>query len=83
MVAAAVAIVVAVAAVIVVATALLAFVGCRPEIVVTLETRIHSMHMEESIFDVTIPMEDVVEFKGGRKVIVLKKQFPGYLLVRM
>jgi transcriptional antiterminator NusG len=28
-------------------------------------------------------MEDVVEFKGGRKVTVLKKQFPGYLLVRM
>ena len=28
-------------------------------------------------------MEDVIEFKGGRKVVVQKKMFPGYLLVRM
>ena len=28
-------------------------------------------------------MEDVIEFKGGRKVVVQKKVFPGYLLVRM
>ena len=40
------------------------------------------MNMEEKIFEVAIPMEDVVEFKGGRKVVVQKKVFPGYLLVR-
>jgi transcriptional antiterminator NusG len=57
--------------------------GYENKVKANLETRIHSMHMEESIFDVVIPMEDVVEFKGGRKVTVLKKQFPGYLLVRM
>ena len=28
-------------------------------------------------------MEDVIEFKNGRKVVVQKKVFPGYLLVRM
>ena len=41
------------------------------------------MHVEERIFEVVIPMEDVIEFKGGRKVVVQKKVFPGYLLVRM
>jgi len=41
------------------------------------------MHMEGEIFDVVIPMEDVVEIKGGRKVTVPKKVFPGYILVRM
>jgi transcriptional antiterminator NusG len=38
--------------------------------------------MEDSIFEVVIPMEDVIEFKGGKKVVVQKKVFPGYLYVR-
>lgn len=48
-----------------------------------LEARISSMNMEERIFEVVIPMEDVVEFKNGKKVVVQKKVFPGYLLCRM
>jgi transcriptional antiterminator NusG len=57
--------------------------GYENKVKANLSTRITSMHKEESIFDVVIPMEDVVEIKGGRKVTVPKKQFPGYLLVRM
>lgn len=45
--------------------------------------RTQSMNMEEQIFEVVIPMEDVVEFKNGKKVVVQKKVFPGYLLTRM
>jgi transcriptional antiterminator NusG len=40
------------------------------------------MHIEDRIYEIVIPMEDVVEFKGGRKQTVQKKVFPGYLLVR-
>ena len=40
------------------------------------------MNMEGKIHEVVIPMEDVVEFKKGKKVVVSKKVFPGYLLVR-
>jgi transcriptional antiterminator NusG len=40
------------------------------------------MNMEDSIFEVVIPMEDVIEFKNGKKVVVQKKVFPGYLYVR-
>ncbi len=47
-----------------------------------LEARIASMSMEDRIYEVVIPLEDVVEFKGGKKVVVQKKMFPGYLLVR-
>lgn len=57
--------------------------GYENKVKANLETRIQSMHMEDKIFEVHIPMEDVVEFKGGRKVTVPKKVFPGYLLVRM
>jgi transcriptional antiterminator NusG len=47
-----------------------------------LEARTHSMNMEGKIHEIVIPMEDVVEFKNGKKVVVQKKMFPGYLLVR-
>jgi transcriptional antiterminator NusG len=57
--------------------------GYENKVKANLTTRISSMHMENAIFDVVIPMEDVVEIKGGRKVTVPRKQFPGYLLVRM
>lgn len=45
--------------------------------------RTQSMNMEERIFEVVIPLEDVVEFKNNKKVVVQKKVFPGYLLCRM
>ena len=47
-----------------------------------LSARAASMNMEDRIFESVIPMEDVVEFKNGKKVVVQKKMFPGYLLVR-
>lgn len=47
-----------------------------------LEARTQSMNMEGRIHEIVIPMEDVVEFKNGKKVVVQKKVFPGYLLVR-
>lgn len=47
-----------------------------------LAARTASMNMEERIYESVIPMEDVVEFRNGKKVVVQKKMFPGYLLVR-
>jgi transcriptional antiterminator NusG len=56
--------------------------GYEKKVKQNLEARISSMNMEDSIHEVVIPMEDVVEFKNGKKVVVQKKVFPGYLLVR-
>jgi transcriptional antiterminator NusG len=56
--------------------------GYEKKVKQNLEARISSMNMEERIHEVVIPMEDVVDFKGGKKVVVQKKMFPGYLLVR-
>lgn len=57
--------------------------GYEKKVKQNLEARISSMNMEERIYEVVIPMEDVVELgKGGQKKIVQKKMFPGYLLVR-
>jgi hypothetical protein len=57
--------------------------GYENKVKLNLETRTKSMHMEDRIYDVQIPMEDVVEIKNGKKVTVKKKVFPGYILVRM
>jgi transcription termination/antitermination protein NusG len=56
--------------------------GYEKKVKSNLEARIASMNMEERIYEVAIPLEDVVEFKNGKRVVVQKKMFPGYLLVR-
>jgi len=56
--------------------------GYEKKVKQNLEARISSMNMEKSIHEVVIPMEDIEEIKNGKKVVVQKKVFPGYLLVR-
>jgi transcriptional antiterminator NusG len=56
--------------------------GYENKVKSNLTSRIASMNMEETIFEIAIPMEDVVEFKNGKKVVVSKKVYPGYLYVR-
>jgi transcription termination/antitermination protein NusG len=59
------------------------YAGYENKVKTNLESRIHTMQMEDKIFDVHVPMEDVMEIKGGKKQVVQKKVFPGYLLVKM
>ena len=59
------------------------YAGYENKVKTNLESRIHTMQMEDKIFRVHIPMEDVMEIKGGKKQVVQKKVFPGYLLVKM
>ena len=56
--------------------------GYEKKVELNLKSRIQSMDMGDTIYEIKIPMEDVVEFKQGRKQTVQKKVFPGYLLVR-
>ena len=56
--------------------------GYEQKVKANLEARIQSLNIEDRIYETVIPMEDVVEFKNGRKQTVQKKVFPGYILVR-
>ena len=56
--------------------------GYEKKVTANLHARIQSMNMEDKIFEVVIPMEEVVEFKNGKKQNVQRKVFPGYILVR-
>ena len=58
------------------------YAGYENKVKSNLHSRTASMSMEDRIYEVVIPMEDVAEFKNGKKVIVQKKVFPGYLLCR-
>jgi transcription termination/antitermination protein NusG len=59
------------------------YAGYENRVKANLESRISSMNVEDRIFECVIPMEDVMEIKQGRKQVVQKKVFPGYLMVRM
>ena len=48
-----------------------------------IEHRIENLHMEEYIFQVEVPMEDVTEIKNAQKRKVTRVRIPGYVLVRM
>lgn len=59
------------------------YAGYENRVQQNIETRMRSMNVEERIHEIVIPMEDVTEFKAGRKTITKKKVFPGYVFVRM
>ena len=48
-----------------------------------LEQRVKSLGVENKIFDVIIPMREIVVVKRGKKSKVNEKVFPGYILIRM
>jgi len=57
--------------------------GYERKVQQSLEERVRTLGLEEEVAELLIPTEDVVEMKGGRKVVTAKKFFPGYLLIRM
>ena len=56
--------------------------GYENKVTSNLKNVIASRGMEDRVYEVVVPMEDVVEVKNGKRVTVQKKVFPGYLLVR-
>ncbi len=59
------------------------YAGYENKVKSNLANRVRSYHTEDQIFEVVIPMEDVIEFKGGQRRVVQKKMYPGYVLVRL
>jgi len=57
--------------------------GYENKVKQALEQRIKSLGVEDRIFDVVIPMREVVVIKKGKKAKAIEKVFPGYVLVRM
>jgi transcriptional antiterminator NusG len=59
------------------------YAGYENKVKTNLESRIASLDMEDYIFQVEVPTEEVTEIKNGKRQQVQRKVFPGYILVRM
>jgi transcriptional antiterminator NusG len=59
------------------------YAGYENKVKTNLESRIASLDMEDYIFQVEVPTEEVTEVKNGKRLQVQRKVFPGYILVRM
>ncbi|GAB3544580.1 transcription termination/antitermination protein NusG [Arthrobacter tumbae] len=59
------------------------YAGYENRVKANLETRIQTLDMEDFIFEIQVPMEEVVEIKNTTRKIVNRVRIPGYVLVRM
>ena len=57
--------------------------GYENKVKANIDKAIENRHLEDSILEVRVPMQDVVEVKNGAKKTVQKKMFPGYVLINM
>ncbi|MBO1515374.1 transcription termination/antitermination protein NusG [Metabacillus bambusae] len=57
--------------------------GYENKVKANLEKRVESMGMEDKIFRVVVPEEEETDYKDGKKKVVKKKVFPGYVLVEI
>lgn len=59
------------------------YAGYENKVKGNLEARAQTLNMEDYIFQVEVPMEEVTEIKGGVRKLVRRNKFPGYVLVRL
>jgi len=59
------------------------YAGYENRVKANLESRTQSLNMEDYIFQIEVPVHQVIEIKGGKRQQVSEKVLPGYILVRM
>ena len=59
------------------------YAGYENKVKANLETRVQTLDVEDFIFQVEVPTEEVTEIKNGQRKQVQRKVLPGYILVRM
>lgn len=59
------------------------YAGYENRVKVNLESRSLSLNMEDYIFEIQVPMEEIVEIKNAQRKVVNRVRIPGYVLVRM
>ena len=57
--------------------------GYEEQVAESLNQRIESMNMQDKVFDIIVPKEKQIEIKNGKRKIIERKIFPGYVFVNM
>jgi len=57
--------------------------GYEDNVARNLKQRIESMDMQDLIFDIIVPKEKKIKIRGGKRIIVEERVYPGYVLVHM
>ena len=57
--------------------------GYEKKVMTDLEKRIESLNLTEKVFNIIVPEEETVEIRRGKKKVIARKLFPGYVMVEM
>lgn len=57
--------------------------GFEKKVAETLKSRVEAAGLQDKFGEIMIPLEDVIEMRGGKKVVSSKLFYPGYVLVEM
>jgi transcriptional antiterminator NusG len=59
------------------------YAGYEDQVAENLKQRVETLKLKDFIFDILVPKEKQIEIKGGKRKVVEKRSFPGYVFVRM
>ncbi len=59
------------------------YAGYENKVKANLEKRVESMNMEDKIFSVKVPVEEEIQIKDGKRKVLKRKIYPGYVVVEM
>jgi len=59
------------------------YAGYEKKVKTNIENRVLAMNMQDDIFEVAVPLEDIVDIKNGQRKLVTRVRVPSYVLVRM
>ena len=59
------------------------YAGYEKKVKTNIENRVLAMNMQDDIFEVAVPLEDIVDIKNGQRKLVTRVRVPSYVLIRM
>jgi transcriptional antiterminator NusG len=57
--------------------------GYEKKVMTDLEKRIESLNLTDKVFNIIVPEEETIELRRGKKKVIARKLFPGYVMVEM